>query len=981
MKFDKFVYGVTSLEALEEGQNVLKNKAGVPVFTASAKLKYFMDWVFETIRHENKHAEIEGQYSQAVLTYNASTKQFGWIRDGDPDNDGLNALQEATYGLSPNNPNTKEIVYPGGAEDQEYYVRRSVDVGASPAAQYYMQDWSYVGAQAPEALKVAFKAANGGAKSAHQIPKTRVTAKGNPALELDSFSISQSWYDAETAEQFFTYGEAPNIVFSSDISDATTDAAAEGLTYTIPVNVGTAGDLTFRAFLRDEEGNVLAEATTTGAFNAGSANIPFRFSADTMAVVAQKSPGPYVLDRVGCRMTYYLQGPSIWSDSPLMSGIDCSDVVWQTSESYIAGAGRFENTTEGLVVTLPVYLPAAGRYTFVARLVPDGGEQAVSVAKDKVTVSAFGVIDVKLVFPADDIFHSKHTGAFRLHSLSVTSDDADVADWLVPNLATPSYAYTEFQPSEQTVFIDAGSLSDSILYDDTGKAVSLAVSVSARNSKAGQTANCRFKAILESEEGTEVARYNEVLLMCNTSDTYVLAFSGADIRGTELAGPYILSSLSIEDPETGEVLDALTSASWKTTAYSADTFSAGVSADSSSFALAEEEGPAYNESGLRLSGMVELPSDGTVELSANLVTVEGLLVCSGHSETNCSGGNKRISLLFPSSSIFQSGLDGPYHVTSATVLHSSAPESPLVVPLNLETAAYTHEDFRQRSEVTATIGWKFLKATGTWFAQLRLALSAGVDEGLENLRYLFADRIGSDGKTAVGLWSSKNRAAVTATEVYGGGTYRAVALNPAALVAGGGTAVYGVQNLSADGVPVADRVIEMYVRKRVSPDGGNESNAGVDDFVGYVAWEAGGESHAVPVAAGITPEELVALKGVAVGTRGLSVPVAASTLNRSLAVGVALDDGAEPYCTVASYQTEDGRMYGTVEVGATKAGRMRRGALGANATVTLLGAETAAGPYEALGAAEVGQDGTFEMAVPEGAAFFRFRIDVADTVK
>lgn len=281
----------------------------------------------------------------------------------------------------------------------------------------------------------------------------------------------------------------------------------------------------------------------------------------------------------------------------------------------------------------------------------------------------------------------------------------------------------------------------------------------------------------------------------------------------------------------------------------------------------------------------------------------------------------------------------------------------------------------------AEIGWKFLKATGTYFAQLRVAFPDGGWEDAAGLRYLFADRIGADGKTAAGLWSSKNRAALATTEVYGGETYRSVTLDSTALAAGGGEAVYGVQNLGADGIPVAERGIEMYVRKRVSPDGGNESVAGVEDFVGYVAWEAGGESHAVPVAAGIAPEELSALRNVAIGTRGLSVPIAASTLNRSLAVGVALDDGAEPYCTVASYQTESGRMYGTVEVGATKAGRMRRGALGANATVTLLGAETAAGPYEALGAAEVGQDGTFEMDVPEGAAFFRFRIDVADTVK
>lgn len=341
-------------------------------------------------------------------------------------------------------------------------------------------------------------------------------------------------------------------------------------------------------------------------------------------------------------------------------------------------------------------------------------------------------------------------------------------------------------------------------------------------------------------------------------------------------------------------------------------------------------------------------------------------------------GTQTVALRFDGGILAESGVDGPYWLDGFRLENEEWSHEFI---WNHETGAWCARDFAEGPEgdadVAAEIGWKYLKATGTWFARLRVAFAGGSEVGVENLRYLFADRKGKDGKTVAGLWSSRDRAAVAATEEYDGVTYRVVPLDTGALE--DGKAVFGVQDLDAEGVPLDERTIEMYVRKRVAPEGGNEEQAEVEDFVGYVAWNAGGASHVVPVVGGDVAKELAQLRMRSADE--LSRPVATSLLNESLAVGVTLGDGSEGYCTVVLFQTDGKMMSGNVEVGAMREGKMRRGALGPNARLILLGAATVAGPYEETVAVETDERGAFALEVPEGTAFFRFRLDADDTLK
>ena len=278
------------------------------------------------------------------------------------------------------------------------------------------------------------------------------------------------------------------------------------------------------------------------------------------------------------------------------------------------------------------------------------------------------------------------------------------------------------------------------------------------------------------------------------------------------------------------------------------------------------------------------------------------------------------------------------------------------------------------AELAAELKWKHLKATGTYFAQLKLTCTNWLDSGISDLKFMFADRVGADGKTSAALWSTPLRSVNTNVEESAGTTYRFVALDESLIEEENTPVVYGVADLSAAAIPVAERTIEMYVRTGVAPEGQNADSAQVDDFVGYVCWTSSDEACAVPVVA----------SGVKAGPKfGTFRPLAGAplpspkTLNESLALGVPVVEGASPYCRVAEFSVDGERIKGRIEVGAGE----NVGALGANATVTVLGAASPAGPFEALGAVEVAEDGSFSLAVAEGAQFFKLRIDVKEVVR
>ena len=285
-------------------------------------------------------------------------------------------------------------------------------------------------------------------------------------------------------------------------------------------------------------------------------------------------------------------------------------------------------------------------------------------------------------------------------------------------------------------------------------------------------------------------------------------------------------------------------------------------------------------------------------------------------------------------------------------------------------AIMAENDVPQMAGLSVDLAWKLQKSTGTYFGQLQITCTNGLSAGISDLKFLFADR--RDGSEVVAsLWSTPQRAANPNTEVYGGVTYRAVTLSPTLLTAENSPVVFGVSNLSATSIPVAERTIEMYVRRRIDPAMGNESAAGVEDFVGYVAWTSNGETTMIPVVAGSAAKTLKQVSLMA------AAPMSLGTINASLAVGVAVDETAKPYCRITSFAANDEKISGFVEVGATLGDVQKAGTLGDNARMSLYGATSLTGPFEKIGSAR----GAFSFPNTKGFRFFKAGLEIDEIVK
>ena len=107
----------------------------------------------------------------------------------------------------------------------------------------------------------------------------------------------------------------------------------------------------------------------------------------------------------------------------------------------------------------------------------------------------------------------------------------------------------------------------------------------------------------------------------------------------------------------------------------------------------------------------------------------------------------------------------------------------------------------------------------------------------------------------------------------------------------------------------------------------------------------------------------------------------AKRLNTSLAVGVALDSGSNPYCRLVEFSVEGDILKGRVEVGADTAEREAVGAIGKNAAVVLLGAARLGDEFSEVCKIDVATDGSFTMTKPSKCKFFKLRIDVSTVVE
>ena len=250
------------------------------------------------------------------------------------------------------------------------------------------------------------------------------------------------------------------------------------------------------------------------------------------------------------------------------------------------------------------------------------------------------------------------------------------------------------------------------------------------------------------------------------------------------------------------------------------------------------------------------------------------------------------------------------------------------------------------AELTADVAWKYLQASGTYFAHLEVTCTNGLAAGVVNVRFLFADRIGDGGSLLAALWNTPGRAANANTAEYDGGVYRCVDLDASLITAENVPATYGVRDVGA--------------------------SAKVGNFVGFLCWESGGVTKSVPVVARAS-RSFSSLRAM----HPLAAPVSAARLNAALAVGVMPGEDGEPYCRFSEFSIDGGMIRGKVEVGADG----QAGALGANARLVLLGGDSPGGALAELCTVEVGPDGSFSVLAPKDERFFRLALEIGEVAE
>ena len=289
----------------------------------------------------------------------------------------------------------------------------------------------------------------------------------------------------------------------------------------------------------------------------------------------------------------------------------------------------------------------------------------------------------------------------------------------------------------------------------------------------------------------------------------------------------------------------------------------------------------------------------------------------------------------------------------------------------------------------ATIRWKYAASVGRYFAQVSIPAQTGYSESLGDLAFLFADRKSADGTIYAQLWDLPSRGPCEVVVTDNGVEYRGVALDASAFAgkADGTPVVFGVSDDTFAGsrniVPSHERLIGLYVRKRVNPVSGNETAGEVENFIGYLSWTTGGTRYFLPVVEGadngeVSTQAKRSLGRTSSGFSFAAMPHAYAPATLGLSVSLGLNAVAvahdNPQVRISAFEVgADGSVRGRVEA---VAGGEASSSFGSSATVVVFASETPAGPWKEVHAEVNSAIGTF--ALPAGTVtghFFRVEVE------
>lgn len=292
--------------------------------------------------------------------------------------------------------------------------------------------------------------------------------------------------------------------------------------------------------------------------------------------------------------------------------------------------------------------------------------------------------------------------------------------------------------------------------------------------------------------------------------------------------------------------------------------------------------------------------------------------------------------------------------------------------------------------------------TGTFFARLEIACTNGSASTLSSVRFAFQDRVvelSSSTLLAAQLYDSTAPAGpISATETFGGETFRSLALDLALskLKAAAKDEFVRVGPASVEGY-----VVSMEDRKGTpemnSVSRGNPSTletlpvyADLPDYKKYcwLVWTSNGHTYALPISP-VTGAGETSVGGIPVPAPKLLLKAAPKLLTvaqnpvevpsknfyDSISIGLPINEGEVPSCRFTEFAVTEETISGRIETAVGETKSIPPTASGF-ATVTLLGTDSLGKDFVSISTVDTDGDGRFTLTKPKDYAFFRIVISI-----
>ena len=295
-----------------------------------------------------------------------------------------------------------------------------------------------------------------------------------------------------------------------------------------------------------------------------------------------------------------------------------------------------------------------------------------------------------------------------------------------------------------------------------------------------------------------------------------------------------------------------------------------------------------------------------------------------------------------------------------------------------------------------------ITGTGTFFARLEIACTNGSASTLSSVRFAFQDRVvelSSSTLLAAQLYDSTAPAGpISATETFGGETFRSLALD---------SALSKLKAAAKDEfVRVGPASVEGYVVKMEDRDGTPEMNsvsrgnpstlemlpvyADLPDYKKYcwLVWTSNGHTYALPISP-VTGAGETSVGGIPVPAPKLLLKAASKLLTvaqnpvevpsknfyDSISIGLPINEGEVPSCRFTEFAVTEKAISGRIETAVGETKSIPPTASGF-ATVTLLGTDSLGEDFVPVSEVETDGDGRFTLTKPKDYAFFRIVISI-----